>query len=118
MTGAKLAVVHPHPEVALATLALVATFAFGLAAGLNLPRLGADEGLTTGASTTKPFVGVAFNNMSDAARRARYGPIAFKGVADNNMSDAARRARYGPMAFTGVADNNMSDAAWAAMYDR
>ena len=95
MSGARLAVVHPRSEVPFATLALAATFAFGLVAGLNLPRIASDQGVTIVPGTIKPFIGVAFNNMSDAARRARYGPIEFKGVADNNMSDAAWAAMYG-----------------------
>jgi hypothetical protein len=96
MSGAKLAVVHPHSDVPVAALALVATFAVGLAAGLNLPRHAGEAGQVVAASTGKPFVGVAFNNMGDAAWAARYGRETFKGVADNNMSDAA----------------------WAAMHDR
>lgn len=85
MSGAKLAVVHSHSEVPIAALALLATFAAGLGAGLNLPRLAVAEGLTTGTGTIKP------------ARRALYGRQAFKGVADKNKSDSARAAMYDRM---------------------
>lgn len=118
MSHAKLAVVHPLPQVTLAALALAATFSIGLAAGVNLPRHTGDAGPMIAAGTARPFVGVAFNNMSDAAWAAMYGPMTFRGVADNNMSDAARAAVYGPETFEGVADHNMSDAAWLARYGR
>ena len=109
------------------TAAVVGAFAVGTLIG-SLPRSLSGgshlDGPARSAAQARTFAGVADNNMSDAARRAVYGPAAqartFAGVADNNMSDAARRAVYGPAAqartFAGVADNNMSDAARRAVY--
>ena len=118
MTTAKTMVVHSYPREMLVALTLLATFGAGLAVGNALPRIAAEAGQAAVSSTAKPFVGVAFNNMSDAAWAAMYGPKSFKGVADNNMSDAAWAAMYPRNTFEGVAPNSMSDAAWVAMYGR
>jgi hypothetical protein len=118
MAHAKVAVIHSTHEAALAALALVVMFSAGLAAGITLPHSSGAAGQLAVTSTVKPFVGVAFNNMSDAAWSAMYGPKSFRGVADNNMSDAAWVATYRIDTFEGVADDNMSDAAWVAMYGR
>jgi hypothetical protein len=118
MATAKMVVVHPFHEVALVALALVLTFSVGMAAGSALSRAPSELGQATVTSGVKPFVGVAFNNMSDAAWAAMYGPKSFRGVADNNMGDAAWAAMYRQETFAGVTDNNMSDAAWIALYGR
>ena len=101
MSTMPIAVPASRLRAPIVTALLVAAFAVGTLTGSNLPSA-FGGGLSPGGEGTVAqshnFTGVAVNNMSDAALRARYGspvqPHYFPGVAVNNMSDAALRARY------------------------